>query len=93
MSDQDLPEDFGDSTDDGYTPGTSEIRAAWTAWYDGDSAERASWHVNEFDRWLTEHDRQVAAEAWNNCILVVQTAMNETPDGGTAVIYNPYEKD
>lgn len=55
-----------------YTPTTAEI-ADWYA-HKGDStaapyyASKLTKRVNEFDRWLAEHDRQVAERAWDRCV-------------------------
>lgn len=53
-----------------YTPTTQDVRAAWIdahrvpAWGGRIDAEgRPRERVREFDRWLAEHDAQVAAEA------------------------------
>lgn len=46
------------STDE-YTPTTDEVRRAWTDWHDLTGANSRA----AFDRWLAEHDRQVAEQA------------------------------
>lgn len=49
-----------------YTPTTEQVRDAWTDQrcmdLDGDHAEGCS-SGKAFDRWLTEHDQQVKAQA------------------------------
>ena len=88
---------MSDTEDDGYTPGTSEIRAAWVAWYDGKDSETPSWHVNEFDRWLRAHDNEVANKVWVESMHAVQNAINdaiqrdgEVGEETTLYIMNPY---
>jgi len=44
---------------DEYTPTTKQIRDSATHFRD------FSWSDEEFNRWLTEHDRQVAEKAWD----------------------------
>lgn len=51
------------STDE-YTPTTDEVRRAWTDWHDLTGANSRA----AFDRWLAEHDRQVAEQAWDEAV-------------------------
>lgn len=45
-----------------YTPNTPEIRSAWVYGIQGSSDPLKV--EKEFDRWLEEHDRQVAEKAY-----------------------------
>lgn len=51
---------------DEYTPSTEEVREAYAHEADsiGEVQYRPENHA-EFDRWLAEHDRAVAANAWD----------------------------
>jgi hypothetical protein len=42
-----------------YTPTTAQVRRAWTDWHDLTGANSPA----AFDRWLAEHDAQVAERA------------------------------
>lgn len=72
---------------DEYTPMTEDVRndyceARWEG-FPHVSAE----HYGEkfgagFDRWLTEHDREVAEKAWDECMKKVRYEMRAIPSCG-----------
>lgn len=77
-----------------YTPDTEEVREDFTcAVFEGIPSRRAMEDANfewdrraaQFDRWLAEHDRQVAEAAWYECY-------NEMHDR-TPYPDNPYHKE
>lgn len=45
-----------------YTPTTEDMRDAYERMWRSDWVEKRG---PEFDRWLVEHDRQIAARAWH----------------------------
>lgn len=44
-----------------WTPTTTNVASVWVGYGEHDRASR----MREFDRWLAEHDREVAARAWD----------------------------
>lgn len=52
-------------TEQEYTPTTDEVRERYAAArYYLDNEDHLTESGREFDRWLAEHDRQVAERAW-----------------------------
>ena len=72
---------------DDYTPTTEEVEAHWADV--GFAGDRAS-----FRRWLAEHDRRVAAAAWEDGWA--KGALSEKTSFGRTVSYapkrNPYQQ-
>ena len=72
---------------DDYTPTTEEVEAHWADV--GFAGDRAS-----FRRWLAEHDRRVAAAAWEDGWA--KGALSEKTSFGRTVSYapkrNPYKQ-
>lgn len=66
------------------TPTTDEIRYHATE-YNGLGMDEG-----DFDRWLEEHDRQVAELAWNNAIEFFED--NYYGEVTSASDYNPFRK-
>lgn len=66
-----------------YTPTTREVRAAFGAIFIESRREQA---YAEFDRWLAEHDRQVAERAWGEGAKAQADAYGMEVDTGP----NPY---
>lgn len=48
---------------DEYTPTTSGVREVWIEIQDTTHGEGDEFHGAEFDRWLAQHDAEVAAKA------------------------------
>ena len=70
-----------------YTPTTHDVREAYQATDEGLDFRRVyQERGQEFDRWLTEHDRQVAERAWDEALTHVErlsdpaSTINITPD-------------
>ena len=82
-----------------YTPTTEDVREAY-GWSGHDSyieLNRIS-RREEFDRWLAEHDRQVAERAWDEGHLVHGADGWPREDGycrisGGCIAVNPYRKE
>lgn len=79
-----------------YTPGDQEVREDWISlvitsdgYYDGISEEEA---IARWDRFIAEHDRQVAERAWEACVDHLEATL-----GGemkrAAHADNPYRKE
>lgn len=64
-----------------YTPTTEEVRA------DASRSIRGDW----FDRWLAEHDRQVAERAWDEAIEHVDKTLGGEYSAGIR-LHQPYRK-
>ena len=56
------PESENTMTD--HTPGTGDVRAAYARAMRQAFIASTGEHLEEFDRWLAEHDRQTAERAW-----------------------------
>ena len=83
-------------TDQEYTPTKNEVRERYAAArYYLDNEDHLTESGREFDRWLAEHDRQVAERAWQ------KGAQHVYEDGGKCSFardgdpcpYNPYRKE
>jgi hypothetical protein len=86
-----------------HTPKTEQVRRYWqygsNAWLaeSADDRDPDGLFGAEFDRWLTAHDAEVKAEAWDEgyktCDQVwVQTADITTPDEYRTDPRNPYRE-
>ena len=80
-----------------FTPSTELVRGAYIelsslSWYGNISHEDARM---QFDRWLTEHDRQIAERAWNEGFDsgFYDGQVHPTNDACETVIQNPYRKE
>ena len=76
-----------------YTPTTYEVRDAYAMTDEGLDFKRVAQERREaFDRWLAEHDRQVAERAWAACVDHLEATL-----GGemkrAAHADNPYRKE
>lgn len=72
-----------------YTPTTEEVRSGYGKYWSELSAVSKE-AVDEFDRWLAEHDRQVREKLWDE--IVPQYAHDwYWHDGGRE--QNPYRKE
>lgn len=91
------------TTQSDYTPDTEEVREDFTcAVYEGISSRRAVEDANfewdrraaQFDRWLAEHDRQIAEAAWDKG---VSQGVKAHCEQGCSVDYdkgfNPHRKE
>ncbi|ANJ26801.1 hypothetical protein [Agromyces aureus] len=68
-----------------YTPTTEEIREAWVIVDEPDTGSAPPlWIAPEFDRWLAEHDAEVAAKALEDAIAFIDAspAVTWTGKGG-----------
>jgi len=76
-----------------YTPSTEEVREEY--WLASGDPSRDSKAKPEFDRWLAEHDRAVAAAAWDECVAVFEAKFfgGPTKDMVLSWLDNPYRKD
>lgn len=62
---------------DEYTPSTADIRRKWVFdYYDDFSVEETKELHGEFERWLTEHDREIAERAWGEGALATEDFMD-----------------
>lgn len=48
-----------------YTPDTGSVRSAYTRAMRQSFVASTGEHIEEFDRWLAEHDRKLALDAWD----------------------------
>lgn len=71
-------------TDD-YMPTTDEVRFSYA---EDVSPGRTHLATPEFDRWLDAHDREVKAEAWDDCVDSVAFAIDG--DYASVLPENPY---
>lgn len=67
-----------------YTPTTVGVRMAYVYI---DVEEPTEVRARSFDRWLAEHDRAVAADAWDEAISA--TTELSSSNGYFSVIYTP----
>ena len=66
-----------------HTPDTQEVRQHWTdVGFGGDGPS--------FDNWLSEHERRVAEQAWDEAEAYVHTKLHHKTDPMRSVDNNPY---
>lgn len=79
-----------------YTPTTEDVREDFAfPWYPDQIGDRTA-RVAAFDRWLSEHDRQVAERAWDEGHLVHGEDYRHNGscrDSGGCIAINPYRKE
>ena len=78
-----------------YTPTTEDVREDFAfPWYPDQIGDRTA-RVAAFDRWLSEHDRQVAERAWDEGVELALNFAKRNPDGVTLRLEkpNPYRKE
>lgn len=68
-----------------FTPTTEQVRQAYGVAHE---LTGASMDEREFDRWLAQHDREVAAEAWDAAVKAMRYE-DGTPVELVSVV-NPY---
>ena len=68
-----------------YTPNTGIVKAAYMVHMSGHERIEHKDAATEFDRWIAEHDRQIAETAWEEGAT---TAYYYAPDGYPET--NPY---
>ena len=71
-----------------YTVTTEDVRERFTDWYDGPKAPPLDESRAEFDRWLAQHDAEVAKATEERIIkLLKETDLLRTIEGGSVVNY------
>ena len=76
-----------------YTPTTHDVREAYQATDEGLDFRRVyQERGQEFDRWLTEHDRQIAERAWAACVDHLEATLGGEMNRA-AHADNPYRKE
>ena len=73
-----------------YTPATEEVRAVYNQDEFGNPAGLND-PCPEFDRWLAEHDRQVAEKAWDDGLADGRDRWMDAREFGDKPV-NPYRK-
>lgn len=74
---------------DEYTPTTEQVSDGYSGYWHATSVVGKNARA-EFDRWLAEHDRVVAANAWERCDAAINEHVSRDGTSTEGWPTNPY---